>query len=1444
MSELTKLHAQDNNITDLTPLARLTKLYSLDIANNAIVDVTPIREFVQMELLWISSNEIEDISALDRLTALQMLSARNNHIGDISVLSHMPNLDSLDLEYNEISDISYLTDLVQLRTLDLDINRVRDLAPLANLPLLRTVELHSNPIRDIQALVNNPGIGAGDTVALQWTPLSQVSLCSHVPALTGRGVSVTFTGTCGADADGDDLADAYEAISNTSPTNPDTDGDGLNDGDERSLGTNPKDSDSDNDGMLDGTEVGAGTDPLDNTSVLSDVYVDGASGSDDTGVGTQSAPWATVAHAVDAVTGTMENTVSIHIARGVYTHLNATGGALWLDSHEHLLGGYEAAGWTRDADANETVLDASIAINGSPAPNVIVLDGVSDVLLDGLTVTGAYAPEQGAEGSAGILGIDLDATTFINNCRVVRNRGSILGSGGIRLFGSSPVITNSTIANNFAYGSGGGILLTGAPSHLIMDRCAISGNRGFGGGIVVGEGATVAITNSLINGNNAGSWGGGGLAFGGEAGSVIANTTIAHNNADWNSGGGIEVHSGMPLFVNCIFAGNRDYAILDYTPTTGLVLRNCLFNGNPEGDYRRFESITRNGAAAINTLAGASGNVDGDPAFVISQGVWTQAHTYSAATGRTTLVDAQASFTPGALAGTYLALFPSSPDVQLVVHSNTATTIEVVGQVSNSIGVGSAYSVIDYHLEPGSAAIDMGIDTSAPEDGGVLTDFDGVARGFDGDGLGAATADGSDYDIGAYESNTPVDSITVLAPNGGETFTRGTPAEIRWSSVGNVGTSVKILIRRGTYVGTLFGGTPNDGVHTWNIPSNYAIASGYTLEVVSVANPAISDASDAGFSIAAPTGPAGTLTVTSPNGGESYLQGATVPIAWTSTGSPGANVDILARRGAASVVLVSATSNDGAFNWIVPTDQAPGTDYVIEVRSSTTPTITDSSNAPFSISAPPTLLLSAPNGGESYLQGATVPIAWTSTGAVGTIVQLLAHGAGQTFSIDAAATNDGAYDWMIPAGQPAGTDYTIEVRALSNPAINDASNAPFTIQAPLPADSVTVLSPNGGESLLRGAPFQIRWSTTGNVGTSVKVVIRRGAYASTLFGGTPNDGVQTWNIPATYPVASGYSIEISSVANPAIKDTSYGTFAIGDTAPAASITVTAPNGGESYLQGGTLPITWTSTGEVGASVEILAHGAGQTFNLAASTANDGAFDWSIPAGQPTGTNYTIQVRSLANPAITDSSNSTFGINAAPPAASLTVTAPNGGESYLQGGTLPITWTSTGAVGTIVQIFAHGAGQSFTVDAGTTNDGAYDWAIPAGQLVGTNYTIEVRSLSTPAISDSSNSAFSINAAPSASSITVISPNGGETLTRGGSVELRWSSTGITGSTVKIVIRRGAYVGTLFGGTPNDGVHNWNIPSTYPTGTGFTIEISSVANPAIGDASDGSFTIATP
>lgn len=60
----------------------------------------------------------------------------------------------------------------------------------------------------------------------------------------------------------------------------------------------------------------------------------------------------------------------------------------------------------------------------------------------------------------------------------------------------------------------------------------------------------------------------------------------------------------------------------------------------------------------------------------------------------------------------------------------------------------------DYQLSASSPAIDMGMDST------ILHDFAQTTRPQDGDGAGSVTADGSDYDLGAYEYVQPAPVIS------------------------------------------------------------------------------------------------------------------------------------------------------------------------------------------------------------------------------------------------------------------------------------------------------------------------------------------------------------------------------------------------------------------------------------------------------------------------------------------------------------------------------------------------------------------------------------------------------------------------------------------------------------------------------------------------------------
>jgi hypothetical protein len=273
---------------------------------------------------------------------------------------------------------------------------------------------------------------------------------------------------------------------------------------------------------------------------------------------------------------------------------------------------------------------------------------------------------------------------------------------------------------------------------------------------------------------------------------------------------------------------------------------------------------------------------------------------------------------------------------------------------------------------------------------------------------------------------------------------------------------------------------------------------------------------------------------------------------------------------------------------------------------------------------------------------------------------------------------------------------------------------------------------------------------------------------------------------------------------------------------------------------------------VGSNVKIEVLKAGAVVQtLSSSTSNDGTYSWTIPSTQATGTDYRIRITSATSASITDTSNSNFIITSATSTPSIIVTSPNGGESWVPGTTPTITWTSSGSVGSYVNIYLLKAGAVVqTISTYTLNDGSFaSWTIPDGFTMGTDYRIRITSATSASITDTSNSNFIITSATSTPSITVISPDGGESWARmmgTGKYLIQWSYTGNPGSTVKIELLDGGVLSKVLTsgtsiGSAGSGSYSWTISSDTELGTNYMIRVTSTSNSVYTDRSDANFSI---
>ena len=205
-------------------------------------------------------------------------------------------------------------------------------------------------------------------------------------------------------------------------------------------------------------------------------------------------------------------------------------------------------------------------------------------------------------------------------------------------------------------------------------------------------------------------------------------------------------------------------------------------------------------------------------------------------------------------------------------------------------------------------------------------------------------------------------------------------------------------------------------------------------------------------------GVSASITVTSPNGGETWKAGEKKTITWSYTGDPGANVQITLWKGQVADVIQPTTSigsgGSGSWNWDIPASQGSGSDYVMQVTSLTTSSINDNSDQPFTISGAqvnPTITVTAPKYGDVWHPGEKKSVAWTYTGNPGSYVkiELAQQGGGDWETLKSSTSigtsGQGSWDWDIPSNQSTDVTYRIRVTSTSNSGYADTSED-FSIQ--------------------------------------------------------------------------------------------------------------------------------------------------------------------------------------------------------------------------------------------------------------------------------------------------------------------------------------------------------------------------------------------------------------
>lgn len=286
-------------------------------------------------------------------------------------------------------------------------------------------------------------------------------------------------------------------------------------------------------------ELGPHTQPVDLSAFAQVRYVAAPADARSTASGGRSAPWDSLAAALDRITDASPgNTYALLVAGGVYP---AQG--LQLKPYIELYGGFNPRDWTRDLARHPSILDARQA---GPA-----VRGADHARLDGFVLHSGCAAEPGGAIAC------RDASPWISNNIFTANRTRL----------TSPTLARPGAELGLP---GGAIACLGRDARPLIENNIFANNvteDGDGGAIACLQGATVTIRFNVFTGNIAGlsprapantSCGGAIACESGAAALIDGNLIVNNLTRDKSDGGGLFLGNTRPLrILRNVFAGNQ-----------------------------------------------------------------------------------------------------------------------------------------------------------------------------------------------------------------------------------------------------------------------------------------------------------------------------------------------------------------------------------------------------------------------------------------------------------------------------------------------------------------------------------------------------------------------------------------------------------------------------------------------------------------------------------------------------------------------------------------------------------------------------------------------------------------------------------------------------------------------------------------------------------------------
>lgn len=179
---------------------------------------------------------------------------------------------------------------------------------------------------------------------------------------------------------------------------------------------------------------------------------------------------------------------------------------------------------------------------------------------------------------------------------------------------------------------------------------------------------------------------------------------------------------------------------------------------------------------------------------------------------------------------------------------------------------------------------------------------------------------------------------------------------------------------------------------------------------------------------------------------------------------------------------MSSGTTSFTFSWTAPT--TAGTYYMRAIGNAVNGNFSADSGDDWNwmsvqqitVTAPTTITLTAPDGGEEWCAGSSQNITWNSSGVTNVKIELSTNGGSSFDQVLVASTPaaSGSWAWNIPGGQAAADNYRVRISDASSASVNDESAANFSI-----GGTPMITSQPQGSTVCEGEALSISITATG-----------------------------------------------------------------------------------------------------------------------------------------------------------------------------------------------------------------------------------------------------------------------------------------------------------------------------------------------------------------------------